>query len=59
MISNKKISIKKFGFFYLKTFKNKLDGLEHQVITNINFSHSKMPRVRVISTNILNTVLNF
>tara|TARA_B100000123_G_C25391310_1_gene280213 strand:- start:99 stop:530 length:432 start_codon:yes stop_codon:yes gene_type:complete len=59
MISNKKINIKKFGTFYLKTFKNKLDGLEHQVITNINFSHSKTPRVRVISTNILNTILNF
>ena len=59
LISSKKINIKKFGFFDLKTFKNKLDGLEHQVITNTNFSHSKMPRVRVISTNILNTVFNF
>ena len=58
VISNKKINIKKFGFFDLKTFKNKLDGLEHQVITNTNFSHSKTPRVRVISTNILNTVFN-
>ena len=58
LISSKKINIKKFGFFDLKTFKNKLDGLEHQVITNTNFSHSKMPRVRVISTNILNTVFN-
>ncbi len=59
MISNKKINIKKFGFFSLKTFKNKLDGLEHQVLTNINFSHTKTPRVRVISTNILDTILNF
>ena len=59
LISSKKINIKKFGFFDLKTFKNKLDGLEHQVITNTNFSHSKTPRVRVISTNILNTVFNF
>ena len=59
LISSKKINIKKFGFFDLKTFKNKLDGLEHQVITNTNFSHSKMPRVRVISTNILNTVFSF
>ena len=59
VMSNKKINIKKFGFFDLKTFKNKLDGLEHQVITNINFSHSKTPRVRVISTNLLNTVFNF
>ena len=59
VVSSKKINIKKFGFFDLKTFKNKLDGLEHQVITNINFSHSKTPRVRVISTNILNTVFNF
>ena len=57
MISNKKIKIKKFGFFNLKTFKNKLDGLEHQVLTNINFSHTKTPRVRVISTNILDTIL--
>ena len=59
IVSSKKINIKKFGFFDLKTFKNKLDGLEHQVITNTNFSHSKTPRVRVISTNILNTVFNF
>ena len=59
VVTNKKINIKKFGFFDLKTFKNKLDGLEHQVITNTNFSHSKTPRVRVISTNILNTVFNF
>ena len=59
VISRKKINIKKFGFFDLKTFKNKLDGLEHQVITNTNFSHSKTPRVRVISTNLLNTVFNF
>ena len=59
LISSKKINIKKFGFFDVKTFKNKLDGLEHQVITNTNFSHSKTPRVRVISTNILNTVFNF
>ena len=42
LISSKKINIKKFGFFDLKTFKNKLDGLEHQVITNTNFSHSKI-----------------
>ena len=59
LISSKKINIKKFGFFDLKTFKNKLDGLEHQVITNTNFSHSKTPRVRVISTNILNTFFSF
>ena len=59
VMSSKKINIKKFGFFDLKIFKNKLDGLEHQVITNTNFSHSKTPRVRVISTNILNTVFNF
>ena len=59
IVSSKKINIKKFGFFDLKTFKNKLDGLEHQVITNTNFSHSKTPRVRVISTNLLNTVFNF
>ena len=59
VVTSKKINIKKFGFFNFKIFKNKLDGLEHQVITNTNFSHSKTPRVRVISTNILNTVFNF
>ena len=59
VISSKKINIKKFGSFDLKTFKNKLDGLEHLVITNTNFSYSKTPRVRVISTNILNTIFNF
>ena len=59
LISNKKINIKKFGTFDLKTFKNKLDGSEHYVITKGKFSPKKTPRVRVISTNILNIFFNF
>ena len=59
LISNKKINIKKFGSFDLKTFKNKLDGSEHYAITKGKFSPKKTPRVRVISTNILSSFFNF
>ena len=58
-ISNKKIKIKKFGSFDLKTFKNKLDGSEHYAITKGKFSKNKASRVRVISTNVLNSFFNF
>ena len=59
MISNRKINIKRFGNYYLKVFKNKLDGAEHYAVTSKNFSYRKSPRVRVISTNIINTIFNF
>ena len=58
-ISRKKVYIKNFGNFELKIYKNILDGLEHYSITNNNFSYTKTPRVRVISTNILDTFFNF
>ncbi len=57
--SNKKIKIKNFGIFDLKTFKSKLDGAEHYAITKGNFSKAKASRVRVISTNVINSFLNF
>ncbi len=57
--SNKKINIKNFGTFDLKTFKNKLDGSEHYAITKGKFNPRKPSRVRVISTNILNSFFNF
>ena len=59
MISNRKINIKRFGNYDLKVFKNKLDGAEHYAVTSKNFSYRKSPRVRVISTNIINTIFNF
>ena len=59
MISNRKINIKRFGNYDLKVFKNKLDGAEHYALTSKNFSYRKSPRVRVISTNIINTIFNF
>ena len=59
MISSRKINIKKFGNYDLKVFKNKLDDAEHYALTSKNFSYKKSPRVRVISTNILNTIFNF
>ena len=59
LISNKKIKIKDFGNFDLKTFKNKLDGSEHYAITKGKFLASKPSRVRVISTNVLNIFFNF
>ncbi len=58
LVSNKKIKIKKYGNFDLKTFKNKLDGSEHYAITKGKFSKNKASRVRVISTNVLNSFLN-
>ena len=58
-VSNRKIKVKKFGNFDLKTFKNKLDGLDHYAITKGKFSYAKSSRVRVISTNVLNTFFNF
>ena len=59
IISNKKIKFKNFGNFDFKTFKNILDGSEHYAITKGKFSATKPSRVRVISTNILNTFFNF
>jgi len=57
-ISNKKIKIKKFGYFDLKIFKNKLDGSEHYAITKGKFTTTKASRVRVISTSVLNNFYN-
>tara|TARA_A100001011_G_scaffold325643_1_gene348739 strand:- start:1513 stop:2574 length:1062 start_codon:yes stop_codon:yes gene_type:complete len=58
-ISNKKIKIRKFGYFDLKTFKNKLDSSEHYTISKGKFTKSKSSRVRVISTSVLNNFYNF
>ncbi len=59
VIANRKINIKKFGTFDLKTFKNTLDNSEHYAITKGRFNANKPSRVRVISTNIFNSFLNF
>ncbi len=59
LMSNKKIKIKKFGNFDLKIFKNKLDGSEHYALTRGKFTLVKNSRVRVISTNILNSFFDF
>ena len=48
-IRNKKIKIKKFGFFDLNVFKSKLDNLNHLAITKGKFSLNRSTRVRVIS----------
>ncbi len=58
-ISNKKITIKNFGNFDCKTFKSKLDGSEHIAITKGKFSPFKPSRVRVISTNLINSFFDF
>jgi 3,4-dihydroxy 2-butanone 4-phosphate synthase/GTP cyclohydrolase II len=49
---NKKIKIKKIGSFNLNIFKNKLDNLEHYVLSKGRFNIKKSVRVRVISVNI-------
>ena len=48
-ILNKKIKIKKIGFFNLSIFRNKLDSSEHFAISKGNFNINKSVRVRVIS----------
>ena len=58
-ISKKKIKVKKFGSFDLMTFKSKLDGSEHYAITKGKIVAHKASRVRVISTNLLNSFFNF
>ncbi len=58
-VSSKKIKIKKFGNFDLKTFKSKLDQSEHYAITKGKIISGKASRVRVISTNLINSFFNF
>tara|TARA_Y100001970_G_C14231617_1_gene859003 strand:+ start:1095 stop:2153 length:1059 start_codon:yes stop_codon:yes gene_type:complete len=58
-ISSKKINIKKFGVFNLRTFKSKLDKAEHYAVTKGKFNINKASRVRVISTNIIDSFFNF
>ena len=57
-VSSKQILIKKFGSFNLRIFKNKLDNLEHYSITKGKFIPNKPVRVRVISVNFMNDVIN-
>ena len=47
-----KIKIKKIGFLNLNIFINKLDGLEHYVLSKGKFNIRKTVRVRVISVNV-------
>jgi 3,4-dihydroxy 2-butanone 4-phosphate synthase / GTP cyclohydrolase II len=58
-ISTKILNINKYGKFDIKIFKNKLDGSEHYSISKGNFNFKKSIRVRVISTNIINNIINF
>ena len=57
--SNKSLKINKYGKFDIKIYKNKLDGSEHYAITKGIFNSKKSVRVRVISTNIINNIINF
>ena len=58
-ISSKLFSMKKFGKFELKIFENKMDRSEHYALIKGRIKSSKAIRVRVISTNILNNMINF
>jgi len=57
--SNKFFKMKKFGKFDLKIFENKMDKSEHYALIKGKIKPSKVIRVRVISTNILNNIINF
>jgi 3,4-dihydroxy 2-butanone 4-phosphate synthase / GTP cyclohydrolase II len=59
LTSSKSIKINKYGKFDVKIFRNKLDGSEHFAITKGKFKLNKSTRVRVISTNIINNIINF
>mgnify|MGYP006077482119 CR=1 FL=1 len=48
-ILNKKINIKKIGFLNLSIFKNRLDSLNHYVLSRGNLNTKNSTRVRVIS----------
>jgi 3,4-dihydroxy 2-butanone 4-phosphate synthase/GTP cyclohydrolase II len=55
-ISKKEINIKKFGSLKLHIFKNKLDGLEHYVLSRGKPDPNKSTRVRVISIKVLKNI---
>ena len=55
-VLSKKIKIKKIGSFNLNIFKNKLDGLEHYVLSKGKLDIKRAVRVRVISVNITNGI---
>ncbi len=54
--NSKKIKLRNYGTFNLKTFRNKLDGVDHYVITRGNSFLNKSTRVRVISLKILKNI---
>ncbi len=58
-VGNKIINVKKYGKFDFKIFRNNLDGAEHYAITKGIFGKAKSVRVRVISTNIINNLVDF
>ena len=58
-IAKKKLNINNFGNYDIKIFKNKLDNSEHYAITKGSFSKKKSVRVRVLSINIINNLVNF
>tara|TARA_B100000780_G_C21101679_1_gene444615 strand:- start:742 stop:1797 length:1056 start_codon:yes stop_codon:yes gene_type:complete len=58
-ISSKQIKIEKFGKFDLKIFKSKLDGSENYAITKGKFKLNKSVRVRVVSTSLVDNIINY
>ena len=57
--SSKQIKLDQYGNFNVKIYKNIMDNSEHYVITKGKFKKNKSARVRVISTNIVNNLINF
>lgn len=58
LIQSKQIFIAKYGNFELRTFKNKLDDSESYAIIKGKIKSGKFTRVRVISTNIIDDIIN-
>ncbi|MDC6482403.1 3,4-dihydroxy-2-butanone-4-phosphate synthase [Pelagibacteraceae bacterium] len=55
-ILNKDVKFKKIGLLSVGVFRNRLDGLDHYVLSRGKFNARKSTRVRVISINTLTNI---
>jgi 3,4-dihydroxy 2-butanone 4-phosphate synthase/GTP cyclohydrolase II len=55
-ILNKAVKFKKIGLLSVGVFRNRLDGLDHYVLSRGKFNPRKSTRVRVISINTLTNI---
>ena len=58
-VGHKLLKINTYGLFNLRIYRNRLDNSEHYSITKGKIIGKKAQRVRVVSTNIINNMVNF